>query len=86
MDLRTILEKFASGSISLNEVEKQISLHAIEKVGSIAKLDVGREIRKGIPEIIFADNKEYKDIIAIALAAVSASSMSPGSSTPWSFT
>ena len=70
MDLRTILEKFASGSISLDEVEKQISLHAIEKVEGIAKLDVGREIRRGIPEIILAENKEYKDVIAIALAAI----------------
>lgn len=70
MDLRTILEKFASGSLTLSEVEKQIALHAVEKIGDMAKLDVGREIRKGLPEIVFAENKEYDDIIKIALAAV----------------
>jgi pyridinium-3,5-biscarboxylic acid mononucleotide synthase len=71
MDLHTILDKFASGSLSLSEVERQISIHAIEKIGDIAKLDVGREIRRGgIPEIIFAESKEYKDIIRIALAIV----------------
>src|ERR687887_449283 len=71
MDLHTILDKFASGSLSLSEVERQISIHAIEKVGDIAKLDVGREIRRGgMPEIIFAESKEYKDIIRIALAIV----------------
>ena len=70
MDLRTILEKFASGSLSLSEVEKQIALHAVEKIDDIAKLDVGREIRKGLPEIVYAESKEYDDIIKIASAAV----------------
>ncbi|MDQ3883877.1 MAG: nickel pincer cofactor biosynthesis protein LarB [Thermoproteota archaeon] len=71
MDLHTILDKFASGSLSLSEAEKQISVHAIEKIGDIAKLDVGRAIRRGgMPEIVFAEGKEYKDIIRITLAIV----------------
>jgi NCAIR mutase (PurE)-related protein len=70
MDLRNILDDFTSGSLSLDEVEKQISIHAIEKLGDIAKLDVGREVRKGVPEIIFAESKEYRDVIRIALAAI----------------
>jgi hypothetical protein len=70
MDLHTILDRFANGSFSLSDVEKEISIHAIEKIGDIAKLDVNREMRKGMPEIIFAENKEYKDVIRIALAAI----------------
>jgi NCAIR mutase (PurE)-related protein len=70
MDLRTILDEFASGTISLDEAEKQISLHAIEKVEDIAKLDIGREVRRGIPEIIFAETKERSDVIRIATAAI----------------
>ncbi|MEW6605612.1 MAG: nickel pincer cofactor biosynthesis protein LarB [Thermoproteota archaeon] len=70
MDLHTILDRFANGALSLSDVEKEISVHAIEKIGDIAKLDIHREIRKGMPEIIFAENKEYKDIIRIALAAI----------------
>ncbi|HEU0143587.1 MAG TPA: hypothetical protein VFQ47_02265, partial [Nitrososphaera sp.] len=71
MDLHTILDEFASGSLSLSEVKKEISIHAIEKIGDIAKLDIGREIRRGgMPEIIFSENKEYKDIIRIASAIV----------------
>ncbi|MGI0037216.1 MAG: nickel pincer cofactor biosynthesis protein LarB [Nitrososphaera sp.] len=68
MDLRSILDAFASGALSLDDAEKQVSIHAIEKLGEIAKIDVGRELRKGIPEIIFAEGKEYKDIIRIAAA------------------
>jgi pyridinium-3,5-biscarboxylic acid mononucleotide synthase len=71
MDLHTILDKFASGSLNLSEAERQISIHAIEKIGDIAQLDVGREIRRdGVPEIVFAESKEYRDIIRIALAIV----------------
>jgi hypothetical protein len=70
MDLHTILDRFANGSLSLSDVEKEISIHAIEKIGDIAKLDIHREMRKGMPEIIFAENKEYKDVIRIALAAI----------------
>lgn len=70
MDLHTILDRFAKGSMSLSDVEKEISVHAIEKIGEIAKLDVHRELRRGMPEIIFAENKEYKDVIRIALAAI----------------
>jgi NCAIR mutase (PurE)-related protein len=71
MDLRTILDKFASGTLSLSQVERQISIHAIEEIDDIARLDVGREIRRGgMPEIIFAESKEYKDIIRIAVAIV----------------
>ncbi|HEV8386356.1 MAG TPA: nickel pincer cofactor biosynthesis protein LarB [Nitrososphaera sp.] len=70
MDLRSILDAFATGALSLDEAEKQVSIHAIEKLGEIAKIDVGRQVRKGIPEIIFAEGKEYEDIIRIATAAV----------------
>src|SRR3712207_1957726 len=71
MDLHTILDEFANGSRSLSEVKKEISIHAIEKIGDIAKLAVGREIRRGgMPEIIFSESKEYEDIIRIATAIV----------------
>ncbi|MEO9295140.1 MAG: nickel pincer cofactor biosynthesis protein LarB [Nitrososphaera sp.] len=71
MDLRTILDKFARGALSYDEVQKEIAIHAVEHVGdNIAKLDVGREARRGLPEIVFAERKEYADIIRIAQAAV----------------
>jgi NCAIR mutase (PurE)-related protein len=70
MDLHKILDRFANGSLSLSDVEKEISIHAIEKIDDIAKLDIHREMRKGMPEIIFAENKEYKDVIRIALASI----------------
>lgn len=70
MDLRRILDGFANGALSMDEVEKQVSIHSIEKIGEMAKLDVGREVRRGVPEIIFAERKEYRDVIRISSAAV----------------
>lgn len=70
MDLRSLLDGFANGALTIDDVEKKISIHAIERLGEIAKIDVGREVRKGMPEIIFAENKEYHDVIRIASAAV----------------
>jgi len=70
MDLHTILDSFANGNLSLSDAKKEVAIHAIEQIGDIAKLDVSRELRKGIPEIILAENKEYRDVIMIALAAV----------------
>jgi NCAIR mutase (PurE)-related protein len=72
MDLHTILDEFANGSLSLSEVKKEISIHAVEEIGDIAKLDVSREIRRGgLPEIIFSESKEFKDLIKIATTIVS---------------
>jgi NCAIR mutase (PurE)-related protein len=70
LDLRTILEKFAKGAITAEEAQKEISIHSIEHIDNIAKLDVGREMRKGLPEIVFAERKEYADTLRIAQAAV----------------
>lgn len=71
MDLKAILNKFAQGHLSIEEVQKQISIHSIEYVrNNLAQLDMGREIRKGVPEVVFAEGKEYQDIVRIILRAI----------------
>jgi NCAIR mutase (PurE)-related protein len=71
MDLKAILNKFAQGHLSIDEVQKQISIHSIEYVkNNLAQLDMGREIRKGVPEVVFAEGKEYQDIVRIILRAI----------------
>jgi pyridinium-3,5-biscarboxylic acid mononucleotide synthase len=71
MELEGILNKFAQGHLSIDEVQKQISIHSIEYVrNNLAQLDIGREIRKGVPEVVFAEGKEYRDIVRIVLNAL----------------
>jgi len=65
--LREILEKLAKGLISIDEAEKLLRTQAIGTVSDFAKLDISREIRKGIPEIILAERKNPEDLSKIAL-------------------
>jgi pyridinium-3,5-biscarboxylic acid mononucleotide synthase len=71
MNLRTLLSRYSKGELSIDELQKQISVHSIEQVANnVAQLDINREIRKEIPEVIFAKGKEYADLLEITRAAV----------------
>lgn len=65
MDIRNILEKLLKKEISLDEAERRIKLTAIEEVGEIAKLDINRYLRTGVPEIILAEGKSLEDLSEI---------------------
>jgi hypothetical protein len=65
-DLKRILERVANKEVSPTDAEKMLKILALEELGSIAKLDVGRELRKGIPEIVFAGGKTAKDVVDIS--------------------
>lgn len=71
MNLKEILEKYAKGHLSIEEVQRYITINSIEHVGNnLAQLDIGRDIRKGVPEVIFAQGKEYQDIVRIVLSSI----------------
>lgn len=65
--LKEILSKLLKGEITLAEAERQVKLLAIEEVGNMARIDVNRDCRKGIPEIILAEGKSAADVVDIAL-------------------
>lgn len=65
--MREILEKLAKGLISLDDAEKLLRLLHIAEIGNMARLDVNRELRKGIAEIIFAEGKTPEDLRKIAV-------------------
>jgi len=58
LELDEILESLKSGKISLPKARKLLSLYSLEKIENIAQIDVERKKRRGIPEVIFAENKE----------------------------
>ena len=68
--LREILEKLAQGKISVDDAERALKLNVIENVANVAKLDVGREIRRNTPEIVFAEGKTKNDLIEICVRMV----------------
>jgi pyridinium-3,5-biscarboxylic acid mononucleotide synthase len=62
MNVSDILDSVKNGKLSVNEAKKQLSLYSIEEIENFAKIDLGREVRKGIPEVIFAERKEKSEV------------------------
>ncbi len=71
MKVRDILKALVDSKISMDEAEHLLSLHSIEYVEDLARLDVNRELRRGIPEVVYAEGKDYDDLLRIVKAAVS---------------
>lgn len=67
LKLREILERVANGRINVDEAEKLLRVLAVEEVEDLAKIDVGRETRKGIPEVILAEGKSPDELAEIAV-------------------
>lgn len=68
--IREILERVISRRISIDEAEKQLKLTAISEIADFAKFDVGRIVRKGVPEIVLAEGKSVEQAVEISLRAL----------------
>ena len=65
MELDEILKSLESGRITVEKAREMLALYSIEEMDNMARLDVGRGRRRGIPEVIYAESKELPDIKAI---------------------
>ena len=61
------MEKTAKGELTVEEAEKLVRLQAVAELEGVAKIDFNREQRKGIPEVILAENKTAADVVDITL-------------------
>lgn len=66
MRLRSILEALVRGEMEVEEAVRRIRLLAIEELEDIARLDVGRELRRGVPEIVLGEGKSREELAEIA--------------------
>ena len=64
-NIKEILKKLLEKECSIEEAEKLLKANLVEEVGDLAKLDVFRKTRTGVPEVILAQNKERQIIIDI---------------------
>ncbi|MFW9803274.1 MAG: nickel pincer cofactor biosynthesis protein LarB [Candidatus Thorarchaeota archaeon] len=62
---RDILEALSSGKISIDDAEKELRALALTQVGNIGMIDVSRQERCGVPEVIFAEAKPLENLISI---------------------
>jgi len=65
--LKDILEKTVKGELTTGEAEKLIRLQAVAELEGVARIDFNREQRKGIPEVILAENKSVSDLVEITM-------------------
>ncbi|MCQ5361945.1 MAG: nickel pincer cofactor biosynthesis protein LarB [Candidatus Methanomethylicia archaeon] len=67
MDLREILYQLKSGKIDVEEATSRIRLLALKEMEG-ACIDVSRNLRKGVPEVIFGEGKSDDTLIGAANA------------------
>ncbi len=71
MEVDEILASLESGGISRAEARRLLSLYSIERIeGGIANIDVDRQRRRGVPEVVFAETKRVGDVKRIIERAV----------------
>lgn len=66
MHLSDILKKLKNNEISLEDAERQLRLTNFELLSDIARVDIHRTKRVGIPEAIIADCKTCDEVVSIA--------------------
>ncbi|MCB8995167.1 MAG: nickel pincer cofactor biosynthesis protein LarB [Bacteroidales bacterium] len=66
MDLKTLLEQYKAGKLSVDETLQALSSSGMDELG-FAKIDLSREERTGIPEVIYAAGKTAEQVEKIAL-------------------
>lgn len=70
MDVLDVLHYLERGEIGVAKAHELLSLHSIEKVENYANLDVGRRFRRGVPEVVFGENKSYEELKKIIPASL----------------
>jgi NCAIR mutase (PurE)-related protein len=73
LELLDILKSLELRRISISQAKKLLSLYSVEKIEDFAKFDVGRKLRRGIPEVIFAEKKDLVVLKKIIISAIARS-------------
>lgn len=69
MDLHELLRAVRDGKMGIEEAARSMRLSSLREVEG-ACLDVSREMRKDVPEIVFAEGKSMKELKAIVAAFI----------------
>ncbi|NOY64177.1 MAG: nickel pincer cofactor biosynthesis protein LarB [Nitrospirae bacterium] len=65
--IKEILKQFKNGDITMEETLRVIKDLPFESVGT-SHIDHHRELRQGIPEVVFAEGKSTEEVVEIATA------------------
>jgi NCAIR mutase (PurE)-related protein len=67
--IRKVLERAASGELSVDAALEELKAAPFRDLG-FARVDSHREVRCGVPEVVFAPGKTAEQIVAIAQALI----------------
>ncbi len=56
-NIKEILKQLIENKLSIEDAEKFLKANLVEQVGDLAKLDIFRKLRTGVPEVIYAEKK-----------------------------
>jgi NCAIR mutase (PurE)-related protein len=73
---RRLLEDLASGRIAVKDAMQRLRLLQIEQVGDYARLDLNRDLRKRVPEVVYAPGKSDLALEAIVRRQLSGRGLS----------
>jgi len=65
--LNDVLKRYKKGEISLDAAAEEIDGLRLERVGEFACIDLGREVRCGMPEVVLAEGKTPDQVAEIAV-------------------
>ncbi|MFX1453428.1 MAG: hypothetical protein ACFFCM_21520, partial [Promethearchaeota archaeon] len=64
---REILEDFKEGKISIDDAERLLKANRIITLEDFVNIDIERELRTGIPEIVYSASKNPNQAAQIAI-------------------
>jgi NCAIR mutase (PurE)-related protein len=64
-DLQRLLEELMAGDAGLEDVLQRLRLFQVAHLEEFARLDMNRDIRKGVPEVVYAPRKSDSELAAI---------------------
>ncbi|HEV3103980.1 MAG TPA: nickel pincer cofactor biosynthesis protein LarB [Candidatus Dormibacteraeota bacterium] len=65
--MRNVLRRLMAGELTEDEALRELRSMQLEELGGRAKLDLGRFMRRGIPEVVLAPGKSPKDAAGLAV-------------------
>ncbi|OPY36094.1 MAG: N5-carboxyaminoimidazole ribonucleotide mutase [Methanoregula sp. PtaU1.Bin051] len=65
--LADVLARYRAGTISLDEAAEAIEGLRIDRLGEFACIDLGRDVRCGMPEVVLAEGKDPSQLAQIAV-------------------
>ena len=63
--LQALLQGIKDGAVEVDDALKQLRTLPYDDLGNFARLDLHRDLRNGMPEVVFCEGKTIEQIIAI---------------------